>query len=162
MGSKLTADRLKAVLHYDPLTGVFMWLAGQRKGLPAGTDKGGGYVQISIDGVLYNAARLAVFYMTGEWPADDVDHRDRTASNNRWDNLRDATHAQNMQNKSLDKRSKTGHTGVHFDAERGKYRAQINVAGKAVRLGRFDTAELAAAAYATAKADLHTFNPVVA
>ena len=160
MVSKLTFERLRAALHYDPITDVFTWLARQRKGKRAGTDKGG-YVQISIDGVLHNAARLAVFYTTGSWPVNDVDHRDRVTNNNRWDNLRDATHAQNMQNKSLYRRSKTGHTGVHFDAERGKYRAQINVDGKAIRLGRFDTAELAAAAYATAKMDLHTFNPAV-
>jgi hypothetical protein len=57
-----------------------------------------GYVYIGIDGRLYLAHRLAVLYVTGEWPEQEVDHKNGVRDDNRWRNLRDASSAQNRRN----------------------------------------------------------------
>lgn len=43
--------------------------------------------------------------------------------------------------------------GVHFDKDRGKYRAEMSFMGKPIKLGRFDTAEAAFARYKEYKED---------
>ena len=76
----LTQERLKEVLHYDPETGIFMWLVAPNGRIRVGMEAGSshdGYIGIKVDRILYKAHRLAWFYMTGEWPANDVDHWDR-------------------------------------------------------------------------------------
>lgn len=100
----LTADRLRELLHYDPLTGVFTWKMNRTRrakaGSVAGSVNGRGYVQIRIDGVGYTASRLAYLYMQGEpAPANlEIDHRNHVKTDNRWSNLQPVTHGENMSN----------------------------------------------------------------
>src|ERR1700740_3455440 len=125
----LTAKRLRELLDYDPATGMFTWLInrqgrGARKGGEAGTINGDGYRQITIDQVIYPCARLAVLWMTGSWPKRLVDHRNLIKSDDRWRNLRQATHSQNGAN-SADRPSGVVFKGVTRDRARGKYAARI-------------------------------------
>lgn len=114
---------------------------------------------IKVDGVLYYSSRLAVLYMTGAFPPECVDHRDGNLFNNAWANLRICSHGENMQNKLVSKRNKSGLIGVskHGDA----WQATICVNKHYRHLGRFSTAEAAHAAYVAAKRELHGFNPEV-
>lgn len=91
---------------------------------------------------------LAWLYMTGEWPADEVDHEDTHRSHNWWSNLRAATSAQNAANRRTNVNNALGLKCVSRVARPGKqYRARIYIAGKRVHLGYFRTAEEASAAY---------------
>ena len=63
--------------------------------------KRGGYRKITIDGKVYSAARLAWFYKTGRWPDPEIDHINRIRDDNRWENLREATRADNLANRAL-------------------------------------------------------------
>jgi hypothetical protein len=163
----LTYERLREVLHYNPETGSFTWLVKRCKGKIQPGDTAGhvckthGYVFIRLDDVLHRAHRLAWLYMTGEWPKDGVDHWDRDRANNRWGNLRPATQAENGQNMKLRRDNKTGHKGVFWEEERQKWRASIVKDQRTHLLGRFESAEEAASAYAAAKASLHQFHPAV-
>lgn len=69
---KLTHDRLKEVLSYDPATGVFVWARPTAKNVAVGSVAGGvgpnGYRYIRIDGEDHLAARLAWFWTHGAWP----------------------------------------------------------------------------------------------
>lgn len=126
----LTVERLKEVLHYDPASGVFMWLVDGRKALKgtvAGSPNDKGYIHIQIDGVLYKASRLAFLYMTGLWPTRFVDHKSTDKLDNRWGNLREATRQQNSHNVGLRKDSTSGVRGVSFKKRSGAWAAYITV-----------------------------------
>ncbi len=141
--------RLKAILDYEPNTGVFRWKtavngwASKGNAFPgkiAGRKTGDGYWTIPVDGKNYLSHRLAWFFVTSEWPVKIIDHADGNKLNNRWENLRLATTAQNTANAKLNKNNKSGFKGVSF--ANGKWQARISV-----NLGAFDTPEEASAAY---------------
>lgn len=148
---ELTQARLKELLHYDPDTGEFTWVAQSRPGVRVGDVCGRtsvyGYREIGVEYRLHFAHRLAWLYMTGAWPTSEIDHENRCRSDNRWSNLRLANRVQNSANQGIRVSNSTGLHGVVWDKERGKWRAQIRIGGKKTNLGRFSTAEEAAAAH---------------
>lgn len=158
---ELTAERLRALLRYEPTTGVFTWLsktgtkrAGSVAGNPHAGDTGKVYIRIQVDRKLYRAQRLAWLYMQGVWPSGEVDHKNGDSIDNRWENLRDGDHFANMQNqRRAHSNSRTGLLGCNPHG--AKYRAQIWHGGRNIHLGLFATAELAHAAYTAAKRNLH-------
>jgi hypothetical protein len=162
----ITAERLRELLHYDPDTGVFTWKVdhpNRRAGSIAGTQakhEVTSYRMITADGRRYYAHRLAWLYMTGEWPAHEIDHLSGDGIDNRWCNLRDVTKAINQQNLRVARaHSATGLLGA-FPLKRknaaGKlFFSTIVVDGKATYLGTFYTPDEAHAAYLAAKRALH-------
>lgn len=159
--SNLTAARLRALLHYDPETGVFTWRAG-RKGVARSQEEAGdinarGYRRISVDRRRYMANVLAWLYMTGGWPQGDVDHRNGVRHDNRWANLRDVSRSVNNENQKRPQRgNKSGYLGV--SPNRLRWSASIMVRGKKLHLGTFDTPEDAHVAYLSAKREHHAGN----
>lgn len=149
---------LKRLLLYDAEAGVFTWRVavggkcGYRipAGSVAGTLNAEGYRYITVKRRAYRASRLAFLYMTGTWPPDQVDHRNRIPSDDRWSNLRLATSSQNKANSSMYRNNTSGFTGVYWDAERGQWRAKATINGKRKWLGRFSNPEAAHAAYLAA------------
>jgi hypothetical protein len=85
--------------------------------------------------------------MTGEWPRCIVDHKDCDRTNDRWSNLREATHAQNSANMHV-RPGRLFPKGV-FPCGRG-FQARI----QQHYLGIFNTSEEAAAAYLKAATEL--------
>lgn len=156
--SKLTQEALKAVLHYDPETGVFTRRVRTsnfiRVGDVAGTRMPWGHLKLSVSGMEFLAHRLAILYMTGRMPTKAVDHIDGDPANNRFANLREVTDSVNMQNrKGAQKNNKTGLLGVQSNHKR--FMARIKVDDKHIYLGTFDTPEEAHAAYMQAKRKMH-------
>lgn len=148
----LTQERLKQVLEYDPATGFFRRFGkkGLLRGVAGTLDVSNGYVKIMVDHVIYRAHRLAFLYMEGVFPPNDVDHRNRKKSDNRWSNLRHATPSQNAANKPLPKR--TVFLKADIDDSQGCYSTSITVMGECFSLGSFNTIEEARAAhYAAAR-----------
>jgi hypothetical protein len=149
-------DRLAELLIYDSYSGDFVWRksrSGQPKpGSRAGVLAPDGYIKITIDKHLYQAHRLAWFYMTGEWPEKEIDHIDLDKSNNSWVNLRPATHQQNMMNCRAKRRKKTHKNPIKgvYPTKGGKWLAKITFNGKARRLGVHRSQEEAYLAYCDA------------
>ncbi len=158
----LTQARLKERLTYDPLTGIFR-TRERVKQVPAGEIAGcyssKGYRRIKIDDREYPAHRLAWLYVHGEFPPGDIDHINRVRDDNRIANLRPATRQENGQNRKCSANNTSGYLGVTWNRACSKWQASIRHAGKAIYLGLHPTPEQAAAAYASAKAQLHTFSP---
>ena len=69
----------------------------------------------------------------------DVDHRDGNRLNNRRENLRRCTHAQNTWNHRVSTRNKSGFTGILFRKKSRRWEAHIGVNNKFIYLGRFAT-----------------------
>ena len=154
----LTLDRLKSVINYNPLTGLFTWMVNTkriRKGFTAGHIHSSGYVRIAIDGTIYRAHRLAWFYMTGASPSAHVDHINRIRSDNRWENLRLATSSQNSCNSSIRSKNSSGVKGVHWSKQKDKWEAQITVKGEKLFIGSFVDLELAKLAIDAAREKFH-------
>jgi hypothetical protein len=150
----VTQARLKELLHYDPKTGIFIWIKARRSTV-VGTVAGyysPTYVKIQIDQNFYVAQRLAWLYMTGAWPDDELDHKDCDRHNNAWSNLRPATRYLNAMNSSKRKNPKSSKfKGVYWRGGRyQKWEARITFMGKEYYLGRFIDEKEAHKAYIVA------------
>lgn len=157
----LTQERLKELLHYDPETGLFTWLRAQGAssvGKRAGYIGCSGYVYIRADKVLWPAHRLAWLYMTGSFPENEIDHVNGDPGLNKWDNLREATSAQNKYNTKFRIDNSSGFRGVSWAPQSNKWRAMIGVGCRLIHIGLFDNAVDANAAYvARAKKEFGAF-----
>lgn len=151
---------LRERLWYDKEAGTFIWAISGR-GLPgagkiAGSQAAGGYWRIHILGVTYLAHRLAWFYVYGTWPTCEIDHINGNRTDNRIENLRDVSVAENRQNQRRAQRtSQHGFLGAHFDKRKRVWRARIHHQGKYLSLGHHETPQEAHAAYIAAKRRLH-------
>jgi hypothetical protein len=156
--NELTAAKVRDLLDYDPETGEFVWLKGKTSGKVAGCVAKDGYWLIVINRRLYYAHRLAWLHVHGEWPHRHIDHRDGDRRNNRIDNLRPATVAENAQNRVAYRTNKSGYLGV-VALPRGGFVAQIMVDGKRKRLGSHSDPAEAHKLYLAAKSEMHKFQP---
>ena len=163
----LTVDLLRALVIYDPATGLFQWqhrpahffsdenhyrgwntkFAGQ---LALASCHSKGYRFGAVLGAKVFAHRAAFAIQTGAWPERLIDHRNGNKADNRWDNLREATDSQNQANTGPQKNNPVGLKGITFDKQTGRWRASIQIDGTRRCLGRYDTKELAKIAYDTA------------
>jgi hypothetical protein len=148
---------LRECFTYDPASGDLTWKDRPREHFPtvhgwrifqgkhAGKPVVAGerYVQVKLTHAgkqhLVYAHQVIWAMQTGEWPPR-IDHRDRNKMNNRWLNLRLATHGQNMQNTSA-----KGDRGLPKGVirSRNKYRANCGP----TYIGVYETPEEAHAAY---------------
>ncbi len=156
-----TADEFRQMVHYCPETGEFTWKVSdlfsngrnaQYGGKKAGSIDTEGYVIVVVNRTNYKGHRLAWYYMTGDWPDEQIDHRDTVRSNNIWTNLRLATNQMNQFNKGPNKNNRSGIKGI-FPAtanRRHPWMAKIVMNGEKHHLGYFSSKEEAAAAYSVA------------
>lgn len=147
----MNLDDLKQQLYYDPLSGDFFRLktfrtvkAGDVAGTVVTLSKHcKQYVRVGVFGKYFPAHRLAFFYMLGQWPTEDIDHINQDSLDNRWENLRECSHAENGRNQKKYQNNTSGRTGIR-QRESGKWRARIFIKGKHINLGTFSSYELAA------------------
>lgn len=83
-----------------------------------------------------------------------VDHINGNSLDNRRNNLRLCTHAQNIHNQRLSQRNTSGYKGVSYSKKRKKWSAEIKADNVRYKLGHFDTPEAAHEAYCTAATKL--------
>jgi hypothetical protein len=88
-----TAERIREVLNYNPVTGEFVWKIKQRgvkAGMRAGTvkkigDKKNKYIRVL--GVEQSAGRLAWLFHYGDWPESRLEFKNGDASDTRIENI---------------------------------------------------------------------------
>lgn len=150
----LTAQRLRELLHYDPETGVLTRAVSTscraRAGAVAGCINASGYRQIGFNKTLFYAHRLVWLYVHGEWPKGHIDHIDGDKTNNRLNNLRDASGFVNSQNRRCAS-SNSAHGFLGVTKNKRRWSARIFANGTQIHLGTFDSPEEASATYVAAK-----------
>jgi hypothetical protein len=152
---QLTQDLLAQLFEYR--NGKLYWRSSQgnqiKKGSLAGwPDKV--YMRVMINETAYLAHRVIYLMHHGYLP-DFVDHINGDATDNRIENLRAATRSDNNRNRRINGNNKSGIKGVHWDAPRNKWKAQLCIAGKQQYLGLYDTLEEAAAIVQAARVKHH-------
>ena len=133
---ELSKEELLATFNYKD--GELYWKSA-RKGIKAG-DKAGyinnGYVQIKLNGKDYRAHRL-IFLMHNGWLPEFIDHIDTNRSNNRIENLRAATKAQNGHNFGVSTHNKSGYRNVYWSDKDNRWRVHLRCNGKRISCGSF-------------------------
>jgi Demerecviridae HNH endonuclease len=127
MSKLLSAGLVHRLLDYDLRTGVFTWRERRgrvKAGDVAGTCSHDG-IKIRVNGRRYPASHLAVLWMTGKLPSDEINHRDGNITNNRWTNLRSIDRSQKHYNRGKQQNNSVGFKGVTFHKARRKFQAQI-------------------------------------
>jgi hypothetical protein len=102
-----------------------------------------GHIQTTVHRKLYGNHRI-IFLMHHGYIPKEVDHADGNPLNNRIENLRPATRAENQYNRKINKNNTSGVKGVAWHKYKKKWVAKTNVNGKRHYLGYFDTIEDAA------------------
>ena len=147
---ELSAEKLRELLHYESETGIFTRKVSTARlakvGDVAGCLDGHGYLIIQLQSRKYKAHRLAWLHTYGVWPKGQLDHVNRVRTDNRIDNLREATNKQNQQNRSTNSDSTSGHSGVVWYRRASKWQAKITHSQKHIHLGYFSILEDAVAA----------------
>lgn len=161
--SLITADVARQLLSYDGETGRLTWkprdlswFASEwawtvwNKRFP-GEDAlvsidGTGHLYGSIFGKRYPAHRIAWLIVTGAHPSGDIDHINGNPADNRFINLRDVSHCENLKNQRFRSTNTSGVMGVSWNRREEKWRAYIHHANKEKHIGYFDNIEDAAAA----------------
>ncbi len=137
----LTQERLKQCLHYDPCTGAFTWIIKKRgtRGIfsHAGRLRNDGYIGICIDYKSYMAHRLAWLYVYGKFPVEQIDHANGVRTDNRLENLRCATNAENQRNRCLQKNNTSGVNGITWYKPTNRWCAKIQIDCVTINLGYF-------------------------
>lgn len=139
-----SVERLQELFNYDPKTGSLIWkkVTGRRScvGKEAGTSRNGKYFMIGVDRKIYLKHRVIYKLYHKKEPEGVVDHIDRDASNNKINNLRDATHSVSNYNRSF--KSEFGKQGVYKSTRSKGFCAKISNR----HLGTFPTLEAASKA----------------
>lgn len=150
----IAAELVHQALRYEPENGFFY---SRRTGQRLIARHGAGYISIRLAGRSWLGHRLAWIYVHGRWPINQLDHINGNRADNRIENLRECTNAQNCQNVRAHKDG-VGLVGITFEKRRSRWTAGIGVNGKRIWLGYFGTADEAHNAYLAAKRKYHQFN----
>lgn len=96
-----------------------------------------GYRRVSIDGTRFRLHRLIFLWHHGYLP-EYIDHKDGDTTNNRIENLRECSSAQNQWNARIGKNNTSGVKGVCWHKSYNKWMATLGVNGKTVFIGYFE------------------------
>lgn len=135
-----------------------IWLAWNKRfagKLAGGLSRGRLFVHIK-EGYGNRGLHRVIWAMTkGAWPVLWIDHANGDPLDNRIENLREATPAQNNYNRAIQHNSKSGFKGVYKRKDTQRYQACIRVNKKPIVLGYFRSAEEASEAYQAAALKYH-------
>lgn len=155
----ITQAQVQQAFDYDPETGVLKWKNSlsvrAANGSVAGRPDKDGYLVVGLFTITLKVHRVIFLYMTGAFPKYEVDHINNDPADNRWSNLREATHTQNNWNTKLKKHGTSGVKGVSWCNQKNKWRAHITVEGRQMSLGAFDEISDAEALVKMKRAEFH-------
>ena len=129
MNCQITQESIRKIIHYDPVTGKMTWIVKVNSRVQVGGKVGSidskGYMRTKINSVEYRLHRLAWLYMTGSFPTGVIDHINRDKTDNRWSNLRDCNHSDNITNAPMQRHNTLGVKNVSPDITNGGFIASV-------------------------------------
>lgn len=156
------AQELHALFSYDPLTGALTWKErppttrankchnSRDAGQQVGAIDGWGHRQVRVRGRLSSTHRIIWKMMSGKEPKEQIDHINGQPSDNRWENLREATATQNAWNRTENSNNTSDHPCIYpLNTKRAaskKFRLRMRLQGT-IYVKDFHTIEEANAAY---------------
>lgn len=165
----MRAKEVKKHVVYDPETGLFTRRAripedfhpkgrlsadslcksynSRLAGKPALTASSRGYKIGRVGDKNLMAHVVAWAYVHEEWPDGDIDHINGDRSDNRIENLRVVSRSDNLRNRGLCRRNKSGEIGIYWATDRKQWRVEL----ANTKIGSFDTKEEAIIARDEAK-----------
>lgn len=152
----LSQSYLQSIFTYKD--GVLYWKKQLSKIAKIGTKAGSidnlGYLNVQIKGKKYKVHRV-IFMMHYGYLPEFIDHIDRNPSNNNIENLRPATHTENMCNSKTPKNNKSGIKGVSWHKVHKKWYVSIGFKKKKYFFGIFSNLEDAKIVAEKAYKELH-------
>lgn len=146
-----TPAELRQLLRYEPETGKLFWRVTLSNRAPAGREAftciSHGYRTGRIRGLMLRAHRVIWAMVHDRWPPEMIDHINCDRSDNRIENLREATAAENVLNRPVRHDSASGLKCVHFQKRENAWTSYLRINGRRKHLGYFATAEEAYAKY---------------
>jgi hypothetical protein len=135
----LTQERVKELFRYEDGNLIRKVRTNSRGNIGdvAGCVSGFGYLKTMVDGKYYFNHRLVFLFHYGYMPENMVDHIDRCKTNNRIDNLREASQSCNIRNAKQPRNNTSGVKGIHWFKQHQKWAAYIDVGGSQKHLGIF-------------------------
>jgi hypothetical protein len=112
----------------------------------------------AVRDVIVNGKKETIYMhrLVTEAPDDlEVDHINGDGIDNRKENLRLCTHAENSRNRGRAKHNTSGHKGVWFSKQSNRFIAETRLNGKKIHVGSFKTAEEASEAYKAKALEVH-------
>ena len=133
-------DQKKALELFKYVDGDLFWKTKRSFGINAG-DKAGsfdpsGYIKIGIDGKTYYAHRI-IFLMHNGYLPKYIDHIDGVEFNNKIENLRATSKAQNQYNSNMMTNNTTGVKNVYRDSRSDRWFVKFVINGKQKFFGYF-------------------------
>lgn len=128
----ISHEELKEIISYDPETGLFRWRVKVNQRFSTHNPPGclhNKYWSIRIKGKRYYAHRLAWFWVYGDWPKRNIDHKNRCPTDNRLINLREANSAENNRNRGIGHNNKSGVKGVYWREAPRRWQALVKKDG---------------------------------
>jgi hypothetical protein len=160
---ELTVDRVFEALTFAPDTGKFYWIKPSKyhsektlseAGCAQRNHNGKNYWVIRFDGRAIKRGRLVFFVLNGRWPTPCLDHINGDSLDDRPENLREATIAENAWNHKKRARRIALPMGVRL-AGSGRFQARIAHENRQIHLGCYDTPEEARAVYLAKRKELY-------
>lgn len=110
---------------------------------PSGSILSNGYYHTRLNRKRYQNHRIifAIHNNTIDFQDKQIDHIDGNPLNNSPQNLRLVTASQNQFNRKKQKNNSTGHKNISFVKRLNKYRCAMQVNGKDIYIGLFNTVE---------------------
>jgi hypothetical protein len=138
-----TADRVRNLFEYNPLTGVLKRKTtaanNARAGCVVGWENSDGYLNVKVDRRIYKVHQIVWLHCHGVWPSGVIDHINRNKKDNRLQNLRDTTVQVNNINKGARKDNKTGVPNVTWRERDKRYYVACKRDGRQNYGGSFKT-----------------------
>ena len=146
----ISVDQLHELLKYNHVTGKFTWrertedfpapinivrqFNARNAGKQVYEETHRGYGRITLFGKRYKSHRLAWAMHYGDWPPDQIDHINGVRSDNRIENLRAVSQAENSKNSKIPASNMSGVIGVHWDKFSFRWVASITIEQKTIAL----------------------------